>query len=46
LDDKLDSADYLAGMAMKYDTLEVVRDYKEELETRIMNRREILKQVQ
>jgi hypothetical protein len=46
LEDKLDSADYLAGMAMTYDTLEVVRDYKEELETRIMNRWEILKQVQ
>jgi tetratricopeptide (TPR) repeat protein len=46
LEDKLESADLLVGMALKYDTLETIRNYKEELETRLLNRKEILEQVE
>ena len=45
LEDNLDSAGHLLNLALEYDTLEVVRYYKEELDTRIMNRYEVLKQV-
>lgn len=45
LEDKLDSADMLAGMAIRYDTMEIIENYKEELETRLENKREILKQL-
>ena len=45
LEDKLDSADMLAGMATRYDTLEIIENYKEELETRLENKREIMKQL-
>jgi hypothetical protein len=46
LEDKLDSANLLAGLAVTYDTLEVIRNYKEELETRVLNREEILQQIE
>ena len=46
LEDKLDSADMLAGLAVKYDTLEISQNYKEELDTRLENKREILKQME
>ncbi len=45
LEDQLDSANWLLNQALEYDTLEVVRDYKEELDTRVLNRTEVLKQV-
>jgi hypothetical protein len=45
LEDKLDSANLLAGMAVTYDTLEIIRNYKEELETRVLNRKQILEQI-
>jgi len=46
LEDKLDSANMLAGLAVTYDTLEVIQNYKEELETRVLNREEILQQIE
>ena len=46
LEDKLDSANILAGLAVRYDTLEAVANYKEELETRLLNKQEILKQLE
>jgi len=46
LEDQLDSAYLLAGMAVQYDTLEVISTYREELETRILNRQEILQQIE
>jgi len=46
LEDKLDSADLLAGMAVRFDTLEIFQNYKEELDTRIENKREIQKQLE
>jgi hypothetical protein len=45
LEDRLDSASYLISRAMAYDSLEAVRAYSEELETRLMNSRELYKQV-
>lgn len=45
LEDQLDSADLLSGLAVQYDTLEVIRNYKDELETRLLNRKEILQQI-
>ena len=45
LEDNLDSASMLLNMALEYDTLEVVRFYKEELDIRILNRDEVLMQV-
>lgn len=46
LEDQLDSANMLAGLAVTYDTLEVISNYKEELETRVLNREEILQQIE
>lgn len=45
LEDNLDSADHLLKLALEYDTLEVVRVYMEELDTRILNHNEVLEQV-
>lgn len=45
LEDDLDSASLLINNALNYDTLEVLRMYKDELDTRILNREEVLKQV-
>ena len=45
LEDNLDSASMLLDIALEYDTLEVVRFYKEELDIRILNRDEVLMQV-
>jgi hypothetical protein len=45
LEDNLDSAEMLAGMALRYDTLETIREYHEELETRLQNRNKVLRQV-
>ena len=45
LEDNLDSASLLINMALENDTLEMIRLYKEELDTRILNRNELLNQV-
>jgi hypothetical protein len=45
LEDQLDSASLLVNRSLEFDTLQVVRSYKEELDTRIMNRNELLNQV-
>jgi hypothetical protein len=45
LEDNLDTSSLLLDMALEYDTLEVVRSYKEDLDTRILNRDEIFRQV-
>jgi len=45
LEDNLDSASRLIDLALKYDTLEAVRLYREELDNRLLNRNEIIKQV-
>jgi hypothetical protein len=46
LEDQLDSASFFSGMAVRYDTLEVISNYKEELETRLLNRNEIIQQIE
>lgn len=45
LEDNLDSANLLLDRALSYDTLEVVRFYKEDLDIRILNREEVLRQL-
>lgn len=45
LDDQLDSAGYLVNEALKRDTLELIRNYKEEIDTRILNQKELFEQV-
>ena len=45
LEDNLDSASMLVNAALLSDTLAVVREYKEELDVRVQNRRELNKQV-
>lgn len=45
LEDELETASTLVDRALKYDTLEVVRDYAEDLDVRLQNRKEIYKQV-
>ena len=45
LDDDLQKASSLANEALKRDTLELIRSYKEEIDTRILNQKELIKQV-
>jgi len=45
LEDNLDSASILLNLALQYDSLEVVKNYKEDLDIRILNRKEVLRQV-
>ncbi len=45
LEDQLDSASRLVDEALKLDTLDLIRSYKEEIDTRILNRGELFKQV-
>ncbi|MCK4750443.1 MAG: tetratricopeptide repeat protein [Bacteroidales bacterium] len=45
LEDNLDSASLLVNRALEYDTLEIVRLYRDELDTRIQNRKDVIKQV-
>jgi len=45
LEDRLDSASYLVDLALAYDSLEVVISYREELDTRLMNQKEVREQV-
>ena len=45
LEDNLDSASFMVDRALAYDTLEVVENYREELEIRILNQKEVIDQV-
>lgn len=45
LEDDLDSASIFVDMALGLDTLEVVRDYRDELDIRLLNRNEVIKQI-
>ena len=45
LEDQLDSASILVDKALGFDSLDVVQLYREELDVRLLNRKEILKQV-
>ena len=45
LEDQLDSASIMVDLALGFDSLEAVHYYREELDVRLLNRREIEKQV-
>ena len=45
LEDKLDSANYYLDRALQLDSLEATIEYKEEIEIRILNRDDIMKQI-
>ena len=45
LEDNLDSASYMVNMALVYDSLALVENYREELEIRILNQKEVRNQV-
>ena len=45
LEDKLDSASVMLDMALSHDSLEIDTMYREELDVRLLNRTEIMKQV-
>jgi hypothetical protein len=45
LEDNLDSASALVNRALRYDSLELIKDYQEELEMRLENKKELYKQV-
>lgn len=45
LEDNLDSASYMVNMSLVYDSLAVVANYREELEIRILNQKEVIDQV-
>ena len=45
LEDQLDQANELIEEALSLDTLEMISSYKEEMETRVLNQRELYKQV-
>ena len=45
LEDQLDLASRLVDEALQKDTLELIRSYKEEIDTRLLNQKELYKQV-
>ncbi len=45
LDDDLQKASSLAHEALKRDSLELINSYKDEIDTRILNQKELIKQV-
>jgi hypothetical protein len=45
LEDNLDSASVMLDLALAHDTLEVDTTYREELDVRILNRKDIIKQL-
>jgi hypothetical protein len=45
LEDNLDSANYMVNMALVYDSLAVVENYREEIEIRVLNQKEVIDQV-
>ena len=45
LEDKLDSASLLIDRALELDSLEITGDYREEMDVRLLNRKEVIEQV-
>ena len=45
LEDDLDSASLLIDRSLQYDSLELLHDYREELDVRLENRKEVIEQV-
>ncbi|RLD87604.1 MAG: hypothetical protein DRJ29_17965 [Bacteroidetes bacterium] len=45
LEDNLDSASIMLDLSLEHDTLDVDTVYREELDVRILNRKDIMKQV-
>jgi len=45
LEDKLDSASMMVDLSLEHDTLEPVSLYREELDIRLLNRKDILSQI-
>jgi hypothetical protein len=45
LEDQLDSAKIMLDLALEHDSLDEVRDYREEIEVRLLNRKDIEEQV-
>lgn len=45
LEDKLDSASFMLNLALEHDTLEIDTLYRDELDVRILNRKDIIRQV-
>lgn len=45
LEDQLDSASTLVDRALEYDSLEVIKNYREELDIRLLNQQEVRQQV-
>ena len=45
LEDNLDSASYMLNSALAFDSLDVVKNYREELDIRILNQTEVIDQV-
>ena len=45
IEDQLDSASAMVNMALEFDSLEVLKYYREELDVRLLNRTDIEKQV-
>ncbi|RPI41301.1 MAG: hypothetical protein EHM46_06600 [Bacteroidetes bacterium] len=46
LEDHLDSASLLINRSLELDSLEITSDYREEMDVRLMNRREVIQQVE
>ena len=45
LEDNLDSASYMLNSALAFDSIDVVKNYREELDIRILNQKEVIDQV-
>ncbi|MEN8229694.1 MAG: DUF6340 family protein [Bacteroidota bacterium] len=45
LEDRLDSASYMLDRALESDSLELVKNYREELDIRLLNQKEVIEQV-
>ena len=45
LEDDLDSASLLIDMALQYDSLDAVNEYRDEMDVRLLNRKEVIEQV-
>ena len=45
LEDQLDSAQYMLDLALEHDSLDEIQSYLDEIEVRLLNRKDIEKQV-
>jgi hypothetical protein len=45
LEDDLDSASFLIDMALQYDSLDAVKEYRDEMDVRLLNRNQVIEQV-